>query len=298
MSKRKFQSSLPTADITTAGRAPAPWRPTPGQIRRYRPRSLAEVVGNEELKAWIVASLDSEILGQSTSVKVEGLPLTGKSTLIELYLRTLLCPSRDLAEIAPCRNSECKACRGYRPWFTHDKLSNLEIGAYDSDHVIQVVPLACGRVDATDVTRELDLMTDKDGVRIVVVEDAGLIRERKLEGVLKSWSDRLDAVWIILGTNFHDLEGSPFLDRIDRALRTDPPAPEAFIRFVIDRCDEWQIAYDRDDPEAFVLLGERSGHVVGRALKAIATAAEGGRRLTRTLIEDFPFYPAQVLGSI
>lgn len=300
MSKRKQQQATIRDAAPPAGR-PAPWRPTPGQIRRYRPRSLAEVVGNEEMKAWIAGSLGSEIKGRTASLKVEGPPLTGKTMMTELYLRTLLCPSRDAASVAPCYREDCETCRRYRPWYTHDRLSHLEVGEYDSDHRVQVVPLSCGRIDQTDVNRELASLADdadRDDVNIVVLEDAGLIRARGLEGVLKSWADRLNASWIVLADNFHNLEGSPFLDRIDRTIRTDPPAPEAFIRFAIDRCLEWQIEFDRDDPEAFVLFGERSGHVVGRALKAIATAAEQGRRLTRTLIEEFPFYPAQVLGPI
>ena len=298
MSKRKPQQPTVPAEGQTAGRGPAPWRPTPGQIRRYRPRSLAEVIGNDELKGWIASSLGSEIKGRTASVKVEGPPLSGKTTLIDLYLRTLLCPSRDAGSIAPCYRKECEACRGYKPWYTHDRLSHLQVGEYDSDHRVQVVPLSGGRVDPTDVNRELASLAEGDDVKIVVIDDAGLIRARGLEGVLKSWVDRLDAAWIILATDFHDLEGSPFLDRVDRTIRTDPPMPEAFIRFAIDRCVEWQIDFDRDDPEVFVLLGERSGHVVGRALKVFATAAENGRRLTRTLVEEFPFYPAQILGAI
>ncbi len=300
MSKRKAQASPASTASTTETPTSRPSRrsrPTPHQIRRHRPRSLDEVIGNRELKEFVATSLASQVRGQTVSLKLAGPRLSGKTATIQLYLQALMCPNRDLVSFAPCYGADCQACRNYKPWYSHVGLNHLMTGTYGDD-TVQVVALPCGKIDQNDITRELSPLKEVDGVRIVVLEDAGLLRPRGLERVLKAESERLDTVWIALDEDFRELHDSPLLEKFDRTIRTQLPGPSEFIPYLIDRCDEWEIDFDRDDPELFVILAERSGCVVGRALKVIAQAAQDGRRLPRGLVETFDFYPAQVLEPI
>jgi hypothetical protein len=297
MSKRTAQSSLATSTQDSTGRPLRRSRPTPHQIRRHRPRSINEVIGNRELKDFVATALTSPVRGQSVSLKLAGPRLSGKTATIQLYLQTLMCPHRDLVSFAPCYGKDCLACRNYKPWYSHVGLSHLMTGTYEDD-TVQVIALPCGKIDQNDITRELSSLKEVDGVRIIVLEDAGLLRPRGLERVLKAESERLDTVWIALDEDFRELHDSPLLEKFDRTIRTQLPEPSEFIPYLIDHCEEWEIDFDRDDPELFVILGERSGYVVGRALKVIAQAAQDGRHLPRLLVETFDFSPAQVLASI
>lgn len=268
------------------------WRPKPDDIRRYIPRSLDEISGNHDLKQWIVDSMSGDIRGRGTSIMLGGPRRSGISSAIKFYLRSLMCPNRAPLTFAPCRGQDCRPCQHFDHREAQIGLSHVLGFDLDGEYPVQILPVHCGKVDRDDLLRDLPLLKEGDGVRVIVLEEAGELARKHLDDFLVTELDDRDAVWIALDPDFEPLRGSPLLDRFDEVIFTQLPRPDEFSEFVLRRCIEWEIAFDRHDPALFVDLGQRTDYRVGRAYKALAIAARTRRVLTRDIVERLEPNPA------
>lgn len=270
--------------------SPATWSPTPEEIHRYIPRSLDEICGNRELKQWIVDSMNSQIQGRGTSIMLRGPRRSGKSSAIKFYLRSLMCPNRDQETLAPCWRKDCRPCQHFDHREAQVGLTHVLCFDIQAKAPVQILPLHCGKIDRDDLIRDLALLKEGEGVRVILLEEAGELGRKGLDRFLVTEADDREAVWIAVDPDFEPLRSSPLLDRFDEVIDTQLPAPLEFCEFILGRCIAWKIDFDRDDPALFVDLGQRTDYRVGRAYKALTIAARRGRRLTRAIVERFePF---------
>lgn len=84
------------------------WKPN--QILEYRPSSMAEIFGNQDLKAFLEARLSQPF--QGFPLMVEGPDGVGKSTTLNTYVRLLLCDGELPPGSPVCGN--CYSCRAMK----------------------------------------------------------------------------------------------------------------------------------------------------------------------------------------
>ena len=264
--------------------------PTSAQIQRWQPPRWDGFVGNTRLKH----VLRSVALNSRSSIEmgrlpplhgagylVTGEPRSGKTSLINHFLRAMVCHERDPVTMDPCSGHACPAC----------ELQPELAGAFgffprarDGRRLVNFTV-----IDGTQIASPRELLSDlreaswRDGFRLLFLDEAHRLKSRGMDELLLKTVEELKMCWILATARPDALE-----DMLRKRLiivRTEPPSLNELALWLADRCDEWEIPWT---PAAVERAAEKSNRIVGLALQPLALAAlDRQEGLTEDLVENF-----------
>lgn len=260
---------------------------TPGEIQQWGPRRLRDFIGCEVAKQTLVGHL--RVDGDGPNILISGETGTGKTSLVETYTRTLVCPHSTDPLDGPC--GVCPDCQSF-------DFENSDSGIFA--HVREKVLLRGGppryfyHVNCVgfDQSGLRNLRSEVDGNgkyrSTIYLDEAQYLADNKMDAALLKPVTELNAIWIATGVNAERLLHPMLVRRFATRCSTSPPLEEELALFLADRCLEWGI--QPDDPETIALLAKRSRRITAECINVLARAAgEDGRCLTRALVSEHPF---------
>ena len=260
--------------------------PTPHEIERWVPHRLQDFLACEEVRNAFVDHLRAD--GDGTNILISGETGTGKTGLVEAYVRTRNCPYSAGPLLGPC--GKCDDCKTFDfenqddGIFARLRAKVLEQSAV-ATHFFHVNCYRLHEPGIRDLAREIaEEGADRS---IVYLDEVHDLAEGKRDKLLLKPISELNAIWIATGITTDAL--SPmFVRRFATRCTTTRPTEESLALFLLDRCKEWKIALDC--PETLVSLARRSRQIAAECISVLARAAsQNGRVLDRQLVEGYPF---------
>ena len=258
--------------------------PTPREIEQWSPSRLSDFLACEEAKATFVDHL--RVDGDGTNILLLGETGTGKTSLVDAYVRTRNCPHvTDLA--GPC--GKCSDCREFD--FSHRDegiFAHLRLKVLSGKKITHFFHVNCFDLTEAAVRKlRYDVAENVGDRKIVYLDEVQHLAGTATAGILLKAIRELDAVWVATGITVEGL--SPmFVRRFAARCTTSRPGHLELARFVRDRCRDWSIAWD--SLETVSLLAERSQGIAAECISVLARAAgKEGRLLSCDLVERHPF---------
>jgi replication-associated recombination protein RarA len=257
---------------------------TPREIERWTPTRLQDFIGCKEAKVTLVDHL--RVDGDGTNLLILGNTGTGKTSLIEAYLRTRNCPNSTDPLLGPC--GTCSDCETFD--FEHEDngiFAQLRKKSQDAKatHFFHVNCYTLNVIDIEGIAKEVG---SHPGDRcIVYLDEVHALAEGRRDMVLLKHLRELKAVWLATGIDTNALNPM-FLRRFAARCMTTLPSERDLALFLLKRCVAWSISFD--EPETLALLAQRSQRITAECISVLAQAAgKPGRRLDRQLVEAHPF---------
>ena len=206
---------------------------------------------------------------------------TGKTAAVKAFVRSLMCPHRDVDTGTPC--GKCQACMTFDVRYDSTGLfAYLQERAKGTGQPVHFNPINCGEVTET-LRTILTERHDYEGRYVIYLDEVHRLMRRKMEHMLLVPLQEMDALWVASSAMSSELD-SMFRRRFSAKLSTTLPDMPALIEFLRERCQHWRVSVD-DDPGTFALLAQRSRRITSEAIGRIAVAAgRKDRCLTRELV--------------
>ena len=244
-----------------------------------------DIVGNHALKTYLramVQSVAGPARGQGINTLIVGPSRTGKTSSAEFAITAMLCRAPDTTLWAPCW--KCDLCRQQVARSHHVELAVIRWGSDEKD--LQYVPINGNAATASDLDYALAWSVGQQGRWLYHVDEIqGLVRRNLDEALYKVVEQRRHITWIITTATTKGLD--KMLWNRFTEVSTELPTVGELARYLARRCRQHGIAWDVD--ETVLRLAERSGRIVGRALKVLAMARMFGGVLTRDIVEHYVF---------
>lgn len=262
---------------------------SPREIQRWYPSQWDQIVGNSALiTAWL-----SMIANGPCNTLFTGPHRSGKTRVISLGIRALLCPNRT-PTLDPC--GACPSCQAMR------EARNAHTGLFSvmTDSGYSFVPVDCQTVTPDDLRKILQESNLEDMRTVIYLDEVAALGRRGIEETLLKPIDESPCIWIASAITVNkptrkgqskvriDGLSAPMQARFAVKVGTALPTDRALSRWIEERCRDWEIAVEK--PEIVIpALMKGSGHRVGYVVLALADAAARGRRLTPAQITAFNF---------
>lgn len=260
--------------------------PTPREIEQWVPRRLRDFLACDEVKRTLTAHFLAG--GDGSNLLISGETGTGKTGLVEAYIRTLICPNATNPLDGPC--GTCPDCLGFDFENSDDGIfAHLRTRVFRGELPRYWYHISCVRFDHNGL-RSLRSEVEYNGKyrSIVYLDEIDCLADNRMDLELLKPVRELNAVWIATGVNAARVLDPMLIRRFANRCSTSRPSEEELALFLIDRCREWDIAID--SPEAIALLAQRSSQITAECINVLARAAsEDGRLLTRKLVAEHPF---------
>lgn len=262
-------------------------RVTERHIESWPLTSWGEVVGNYSLKQGLLQfarSVHGPDGGQGVNLLVLGESRSGKTSILELMFKTILCWEPSPETFDPCLR--CIACQR--------NLGRYEVtGLHTLGWLAPDVKIGYQVIDGNMITADgLDrIIADRGGEReerhfIWIDEIQGLVRRNLDHNLLKAVEQHRSITWVVSTATTKGLE--PMFQNRFRRMSTEPPTNEDFVDFIKERCSHPGVGIKWDNRDTIILLALRARGIPGIALKCLAWAKLEGR-LTHKLVENYPF---------
>jgi Holliday junction resolvasome RuvABC ATP-dependent DNA helicase subunit len=210
---------------------------------------------------------------------------SGKTAMVKLLIRCLICKEFDAVTLSPCQKS-CRACM-YEPELVGNEGLFAEGLAYGANGRTQI-PVQLHIVDCTKIKSREDLDSkigklgaENQGLRIYYFDEVHRLITRAMDEMLLKAVDDIPGLWILSTAKPAGLEDM-LLNRFVK-ISTELPTEKELAEWLADRCNEWRIAWKVN---ALVRVVERSNRVPGIALHALGLASLNEDRLTLDLVEN------------
>ncbi|MCE9561215.1 MAG: hypothetical protein K8U57_04095 [Planctomycetes bacterium] len=245
------------------------------------------ILGNVPLVQFLKQSL-TDLLGsagernlETAAYVVSGASHSGKSRCLELFCQRLACRNRDPNNLDPC--GKCLSCTNKEGQGSNEGLWSMmnEWGGGTGNSFMNVDASELG--GRADVTGILERARDLDGPHpIVVLDEAHRIGMKKLDEMFLIPIMQYKCIWFFVTTYPEHFE-QMFQNRLIR-LQTTPPTEKELAGWIADRCDELGMPWN---PEAVIIIVQRTGRIPGLALKALNEAALSKDGLTLEFAESW-----------
>jgi len=259
-------------------------------IQRWVPDRWDEIAGNQWVREQLfrlVVDVRKSIAETGTvpasaylTLMVVGSRRTGKSSLVTLMLRSLVCrtPKPDMS---PCLHT-CAVCRQWPELLSLSGLwSRLSFGTQD-------MPIDVHAIDSTKIQNagHLREITERirewnDGLTVAFFDEAHRLRGIKGEDALLRDMETRNVLWLFATGQEMELSAT-FRDRCV-ILQTSLPTHKDLRAWVSRRCVAWGIPYEDAAIERAVL---KSGRKPGLCIPLLTMAATNKGGLTLDLVED------------
>jgi len=241
---------------------------TPREIERWRPKTWDQIVGNNRVKNVMRSLYLSH--GRGANAAVVGHTGTAKSASVNFTIEMLTCESFSPTAIGPCykcRNCKQIDCRGGN----HANFVNMrnDVGGNELP-LLHIYRINASRTSAQEVFGILDDCRYYNDPTLIYVDEAQYLRKFELDERILVDMDLENITWVIATSKPALLDGA-FLRRMGGPIPTELPSQEELGMFILDRCTEFQIAYDK--PETVSSLVVRSGSLVCEVLRFLVYVA-------------------------
>jgi hypothetical protein len=169
------------------------------------------------------------------------------------------------------------------------RYGELGLTRYSLESDFNYMPINCMLIkDASELREQVRYMQDFNGIRIIYLDEISRLVNRGMDEVLLGPLEDLNYMWIASGSNLTGLDPA-FLDRFPAKIKTKLPTIEILPTWLVRRCVASNIDFD---PEAIILLAERSNYACRKALKPLVVLnakLSSQRILTVKFVEEFEF---------
>jgi len=247
-------------------------RPTPQQIRRWYPGCWDEVTGNSE----VVETWKNFIRNGLCNSLFTGPSRSGKTRVISLGIRALLCPDRT-DSLCPC--GKCAACKA-----TDDgRTVHAGVFAAISGSDYSFYPIDCETVTGDELDSLHTEVRFESESTIIYLDEVAALRSRRLEGRLLKLIDETEAIWIASAVSLKRKKGTrkgEWKDRLSKEMKgrfaikvgTSLPHPDDLSAWIEERSKAWKISIVK--PETTIpLMVKRTRCRVGFVVNMFAEAA-------------------------
>lgn len=262
-------------------------------LQRWSPNSWEEIAGNRFAKRALKAlarrlrhlSTAGELTSQPRlAILLTGRSRSGKTAMVKLLLRCLVCKDFNCQTGEPCR-ADCSACR------QHPEVRDYKGHFALVDVPADIVPVHVHHIDCTTMLTPLELRAQLDdlqdamtyqGLQVVYLDEVHRLAKRGMDELLLKRIEDQPYLWILSTAKPDNLEDM-LLNRVV-TIRTELPLKDELDRWLVDRCKEASLGWD---PDAIMMISEKCNGVPGIALQALALAAACGQAVTCDLVEDW-----------
>jgi len=239
---------------------------------RYRPRSYADVLGQEGT-VQILRQYVRSGAGFHQSYLFAGPWGSGKTTLGRILARSLLCA-------APVDGGPCDSCPSCR--------SILEGGSSENFFEIDAATNS-GKDSVRKIVEEIQYSTFSGKRRLYLFDESHRLTLDALDALLKPMEDTVPggedkSLVCIFCTTEPEKMRATILSRCAPAFVIKPVVPDQIGSRLAQICDSEGIAYER---EALTLIGELTECHIRDALKAVEGVSMLGPVSTRTSLATF-----------
>lgn len=271
----------------------------PKQIERWYPDKWSEFCGNTKA----IGILKKMVRNGPTSFLISGPSRSGKTRLVHLLVRSLLCKQL-LPDLSPC--GECDACK---------ELGDGRFDLHGIDLSLINGRFRYHRIDCTRVPLEEILTLNQEIHRereltIIYLDEAAELMERKLDKKMLTLIESGYAIWIATAIEMKPQQidqrskpskgkairkkkhgpSIPWLGRFPVKLQTFYPCEEDFRFWLHTRCQVWGIEI-KDHEETVKELILRTESNLGYALHFLVHAALNDRVLDLDLVKSVDQLP-------
>jgi Holliday junction resolvasome RuvABC ATP-dependent DNA helicase subunit len=230
-------------------------------ILGWRPSRWADIIGNQRLKETLrnlVRKIRVDGERRVTRLLIESPSRTGKTIAVRLFGRAMQCKNLDLKTLDPC--GKCESCRRDPEDFGDTGLFSIL-----ADCEVHFLSIDCTKLPSPkEINDILWGQRGIDGTRIVFLDEIHRLQHRALDEQFMKPVEEKEWVWIAAAADVSKLE-QMFLNRFVK-LKTELPGKEEMCQWLIDRCQEFRIAYEA---RAIMELAKRPNRVPGIALQAL-----------------------------
>lgn len=260
-------------------------------IMSWMPSSWCQILGNRILKRQLQklvnkyrAQIESGRAMELDTYRfiISGESRTGKSMMVQFFLRCLLCKKLNNETLDPC-DGTCDSCIEKRYWHGIEGLYSFA-ATMQNQLEVELKNYDCTKISTpNDIRRILNDLSDLPyGLRIVYFDEAHRLVKNEMADMLLKEVEDLPFFWI-LATAYPERFEQMFLNRFIK-LKTQYPTQAEMRDWLVSRCHEWKIKYELG---ALVRVAEKSNLIAGTALHALAMASmDPGKGLTQELVED------------
>ena len=192
--------------------------------RRFRPKSIAEYIGNEKLKKSVTEMLHNG--NRPQVILLQGHSGCGKTTMARLLSKEYCCENRDEVKGA-C--GECDACKAFDEYIESGETSGLmNLQELNSGKI--------GKAEAEVVMAQMEAPTYDGGWKVFIFDEAHLLTAGAMGGLLKMVEEPPEKVLIIFCTTDPDKMLNTLLSRCQYILTVQKPTRKELCELLAGIC--------------------------------------------------------------
>lgn len=204
-----------------------------GFHRKYRPKTLAEYIGNEKLKTSVKKSLEGVTKPQV--VLLSGPAGTGKTTMARLLAKEYLCEHRDLNKGACNACYSCQSMNEFIETGRSDVLTNIrEVDVTDNNK----------KQDIDDLLEDASLPSFDGNWKIYILDECHMMTPSAQNRLLKTLEEPPEKVLMILCTTNPEKLLETILSRCQYKFVVKKPTREELSNLLKKLCKEEAVLWD------------------------------------------------------
>ncbi len=268
-----------------------------GMVLNYQPRSLTEMLGNHNLKAYlknlrkdIVSRVDANErpLPDGERLMLVGASRSGKTLSVKLLIRSLTCQVADESNDWTACGGTCPTCAD-RPHLYESSGLFAYFAARNAGSraraVVQTFPIDAANLAGPDefrktLSRIKQATWNEEDLVVVFIDESHRLVRRQMDDMILKVSEDVPALWIMATAEPKEIEQMA-MNRFS-IVETQPPTSAEVEAWLSDLCDAYSIKWE---PEAIMRVAEKSNRVPGRAMLALALAQRLGNHLTLDVVD-------------
>ena len=264
---------------------------SPREIEQWVPAKISDFIACEQAKRVLIGHL--AVKGEGSNILISGETGTGKTGLVEVFIRTLNCRQTSEPLNAPC--GTCDDCLAFdfehsdNGLFAHDRES-LIVHGEDPRYFYHVNCVGFDKMALKNLRSEIECNGKYRS--IIYLDEIQHLAHDKTDTMLLKPIRELNAIWIATGVDADKVLNQMLIRRFASRCSTDLPSELELALFLADKCKQWGIQVE--SPETIAQLAQRSRQITAECINVLARAAGeatdiGKRMLTMEMVLEHPF---------